>query len=828
MRIWPFAAGLALLCATGAVWSQPLPQKTNVIKIGVLLPFSANYDPSSEESVLSSFINSLNSVMVYNGLLYYVNKTNNDPTILPDTRIEVVPMNSKLDRGVSLTGALKLIDQSNVTAIIGESNSRNTVTMAVAAAVNNVLHCANLATTPQLSNKVYFTFGSGVTQQLQVNAPLYNISIASVVVFDINKSDFKEELQQLIDIQAQTILTVVAQFPAVTLMKSASQLNMLDGTYWFITSTGWTEGMFGTAAAQAVVKNITGVWQVQTPLFEDTYVLPDGSNAEAVALRTFWDNIFYSNEDPNMPGWTRTYNASAMIMPYTAATAPVQFPSNCPVGDGQTSVATTIPKFIAPKVVNNQTMYISFAGNQCTGEKNAYLEGYLSVFSMNVGYMIMKPTDYMHDTVKCGKMLVSMFDYYTKQGKITVDQINARQLPSLTKGNISQLINNVSMVDFFGNKMVVDSNGDLQMEQDIFTYKGTPVGKWWRENNTIVLNSEPFVFLGGKTAPPPTPIIPIVQFKAKTAMRYAFDAITAVCMLFTILLFGYMIAYKQMKIFMASSPNFLALILLGANISYIGVYLFSMYPMTDSSCIVFGWFKYMGFAVVFGALLVKTYRISVIFVSKKNKARKLNDSVMLLYFGAFVSIWAAILAIWTILPSQRPFLETESIANVAKNGTITHFFQTPHCNFNDYNYVNLAAMVITLAGGVWLTYSVRNTPSAFNESKWIALAIYNWVVIGIVLNAISNFAVKDPDVIFVMEALVVILTQTGVAVMLFVPKVIEIMAGRGNNNDTFMNTTSSHGTNDKPQSNFGASSMNTATSPDVKHANESAKKLPHA
>ncbi|KAJ3192884.1 hypothetical protein HDU67_005329, partial [Dinochytrium kinnereticum] len=123
------------------------------------------------------------------------------------------------------------------------------------------------------------------------------------------------------------------------------------------------------------------------------------------------------------------------------------------------------------------------------------------------------------------------------------------------------------------------------------------------------------------------------------------------------------------------------------------------------------------------------------------------------------------------------------------------------------NYVCLGAMVLTLAGGVWLTYTVRNTPSSFNESKWIAIAIYNWVVIGIVLNAISNFAVKDPDVIFVMEALVVILTQTGVASVLFIPKIMEIMAGRGNNNDTFM-ASGSQGTNDKSSMNGVQSSNN--------------------
>ncbi|KAI8854511.1 7 transmembrane sweet-taste receptor of 3 GCPR-domain-containing protein [Chytridium lagenaria] len=703
--------------------------------------------------------------------------------------------------------------------------------MAVAAAITNVLHCANLATSPQLANKVdyptsfrtqstavlqakamlslinYFNktsigvfsssdeFGNGLTQQLQLFAPSYNVTIALVTVYDFSKSDLREDLQPFIDGQIQTIILIAAQFPVVNVMRSASQLNMLNGDYWLIGTTGWTEAMYAAASSQPLLRNITGVWQVQTPSFEDAFLLPDGSNAEAVELRKWWTNLFVSNESPVFPGVTKTFSQS-YLMPLTAATAGFQFRSNCP-NTTETSVANSISKFIFQTTSGNQTINMQAAGNMCTGQGLNYLEGYMSIYALNVGYMILKPTDFMQNTVKCGKLLVGMFDNYIKAGRITPQGINNRQMMSLTRNNITQLVNNANLTDVWGNRMMVDNGGDLQMEQEIWTYRwinitsrrqivqGASVGKWWRSNNSITLNpNEPLLFLGGKNAPPPNRVIPIVQFAAKTSMRFAFDAIVAICSLFTLCLFVYMLVHQKVKIFMASSPNFLALILIGANISYVGVYLFSIYPMSSQSCIIFGWLKYLGFAVVFGALLVKTYRISVIFVNKKNKVRKMNDAVMLGYFSAFLVCWIAILVVWTVLPSQRPFLELNSVPQVAKNGTIINFFQTPHCQFNDYNYVNLGAMVLTLGGGVWLTYSVRNTPSAFNESKWIAIAIYNWVVIGIVLNAISNFAVKDPDVIFVMEALVVILTQTGVAAALFIPKVMEIMAGRGNNNDT--------------------------------------------
>ncbi|KAJ3204963.1 hypothetical protein HDU67_009196 [Dinochytrium kinnereticum] len=853
---------LACIMANGRGWPLMDFQLHNYlrmrIEIGAVSPFWIPSDPNDEASVLSAFVNAVNAHMCYNALLWYINRVNNDSTILPDTRIEIVPINSRLDRGVSLTSAQQLINQDRVVGIIGEVASRNTVTMAVAAAVNNVLHCANMATTPQLGNKIDYPttfrtqstallqakgilsvvnhynrtsigifssndeFGTGMTQSLQLYAASYNISVSAVAVYDITKSDYREDLQVFINGGIQTIVIIASQSPVVDIMRSASQLNMLDGSYWMISTTGWTEAMFAASSAQAVLSTIPGVWQVQTPLFEDGVLLPDGSNAEAVALRSWHLDMFVSNEAPMFPGVSKNFNPSRNLMPLTAATASYVFPSNCP-NSTQQNISSVIQKFYFPYVSGNQTITMQAAGNLCMGPNNAYIEGYTSIFALLTQNMITKPSDYQQNTIKCAKLMVGAFDHYIKAGKITVEGINNRQILSAANGNITQLINNANITDVFGMKMILDSSGDLQMEQDIWNYKvvnitsrkrgiqGVTVGRWWRENNSVAFNSEPLLFLGGKTAPPPPPIIPIIQFAAKRSMRYAFDGIVGLCSLFTIGLFCYMLAYSKMKIFMASSPNFLALILVGANISYIGVYLFSIYPMasgsrtfgllpSDESCVTFGWLKYLGFAVVFGALLVKvapsnpcinkTYRISVIFVNKKNKIRKLNDSVMLIYFTAIVAVWVVILVIWTVIPSQRPYLKVESIANVARNGTILNFYQTPVCEFNNYNFVCLGAMVITLGVGVYLTYTVRNTPSSFNESKWIAIGIYNWVVIGIVLNAISNFAVKDPDVIFVMEALVVILTQTGVAAALFVPKIMEIMGGRGNNNDTFMNSTS--------------------------------------
>ncbi|KAJ3210105.1 hypothetical protein HDU67_005646 [Dinochytrium kinnereticum] len=75
---WWRAVGMLILAA-GSVVGQPLPQKRNVIKIGYLMPFAVPYNPNDEQGFLASSVQTLNSGATYNALLWYINRTNNDP-----------------------------------------------------------------------------------------------------------------------------------------------------------------------------------------------------------------------------------------------------------------------------------------------------------------------------------------------------------------------------------------------------------------------------------------------------------------------------------------------------------------------------------------------------------------------------------------------------------------------------------------------------------------------------------------------------------------------------------------------------------------------------
>jgi hypothetical protein len=66
------------------------------------------------------------------------------------------------------------------------------------------------------------------------------------------------------------------------------------------------------------------------------------------------------------------------------------------------------------------------------------------------------------------------------------------------------------------------------------------------------------------------------------------------------------------------------------------------------------------------------------------------------------------------------------------------------------------------------------------KSNTLALSIYNWTFVGIIVQIIILTAITDVDMIFVTETIMTLITQMGVVGLMFFPKVIAIRNGDGN------------------------------------------------
>jgi ABC-type branched-subunit amino acid transport system substrate-binding protein len=146
-----------LLLLSFGLCTCALPKNKTVIKIGFIDYFSSPDSMNSQNTNLTTVTAFLKGSSAateqLNTLLWLANRTNSNPNILPDTMIEIIAIDAKMDDLASFQAAVNLIKKENITAIIGDDHDESTISIALTASANNVLHCTSYSTNPVLSDK---------------------------------------------------------------------------------------------------------------------------------------------------------------------------------------------------------------------------------------------------------------------------------------------------------------------------------------------------------------------------------------------------------------------------------------------------------------------------------------------------------------------------------------------------------------------------------------------------------------------------------------------------------------------------------------------------
>ncbi|XP_078607606.1 putative G-protein coupled receptor CG31760 [Branchiostoma floridae x Branchiostoma japonicum] len=222
--------------------------------------------------------------------------------------------------------------------------------------------------------------------------------------------------------------------------------------------------------------------------------------------------------------------------------------------------------------------------------------------------------------------------------------------------------------------------------------------------------------------------------------------------------------YADVKVLKAASPVLLRLVLLGAVLLYCPV-LVAYSPPTVITCTLKSWFREVGFAVAYGALLLKTWRISVVFRVKSAAPVRITDQDLMKYLLGIVLIFAAHVAVRTIVDPPR-------VVTSRARGEL----KTVQCPSDWWDHSAAIGELLLLVWGIRLCWVVRKAPSEFNESKFITWAIYNETLLSVFLNIAMIFLQDpaDPDVQYVLLFAHSQLTATMMLGLLFGSKVYMI------------------------------------------------------
>jgi len=190
----------------------------------------------------------------------------------------------------------------------------------------------------------------------------------------------------------------------------------------------------------------------------------------------------------------------------------------------------------------------------------------------------------------------------------------------------------------------------------------------------------------------------------------------------------------------------------------------------DAACMIFPWLFFVGFALIYAPLLVKTYRIYRLFNNKKLIRFTITNSDLLRIEAiGFVPV-ILFMALWTALSPMR---WTRTVTGT--DSATEQVFATAGTCTCDNVLVALLPIVtylgLWIVAGVVLTVMTRNAPTEFSEGRYISMNIVmlaEALMLGVPIIILSS---QNPLASFLVKMLIVVLTVVLTLGIFFGPKV---------------------------------------------------------
>jgi len=188
-----------------------------------------------------------------------------------------------------------------------------------------------------------------------------------------------------------------------------------------------------------------------------------------------------------------------------------------------------------------------------------------------------------------------------------------------------------------------------------------------------------------------------------------------------------------------------------------------------SACQSDFWLLNLGYILIIGSLFVKTYRISVIFNSKAFKdvsSTKLSNwyllgiLIVLLTIQVIVLLGVGLGGTWSL-----------SLLNL-NNGT-----NAVYCTSSIQDAITAAILVVRftlLAMACVYSYTVRDVPSSFNESRQLAVSLYNLTFLSIFLPIIESLSDAGTDTAVIVYSAVLFAIVISITLIVMAPKFYKI------------------------------------------------------
>ncbi|KAM6108008.1 putative G-protein coupled receptor 179 [Pterocles gutturalis] len=252
------------------------------------------------------------------------------------------------------------------------------------------------------------------------------------------------------------------------------------------------------------------------------------------------------------------------------------------------------------------------------------------------------------------------------------------------------------------------------------------------------------------------------------ALRAAVLSCQACCMLAVFLSMLVSYHFRRSKRIRASGVVLLEMILFGSLLLYFPVFILYFKP-SIFRCIVLRWVRMLGFAIVYGTITLKLYRVLKVFLSRTaQRVPYVSSGWVLKMLGLILLLVLWFLAAWTV----------GMLENVDKNLPLVIRTQTAHglhfyiCGHDRWDYMMVIAELLFLLWGSSLCFATRAVPSAFHEPRYMGIALHNELLISAAFHLLRFIVVPSlhPDWTLLLFFAHTHGTITMTLALLFIPK----------------------------------------------------------
>ncbi|CAH6776001.1 probable G-protein coupled receptor 179 [Phodopus roborovskii] len=251
-------------------------------------------------------------------------------------------------------------------------------------------------------------------------------------------------------------------------------------------------------------------------------------------------------------------------------------------------------------------------------------------------------------------------------------------------------------------------------------------------------------------------------------LRTAVLACQACCMLTVFL--SMLVAYRcrGSKRIRASGIFLLETILFGSLLLYFPVFILYFKPSVFR-CIALRWVRLLGFAVVYGTVILKLYRVLQLFLSRTAQRGPHPSSGQLLQrLGQLLLLVLGFLIVWTA-GVLEPGIQHTPLVTRGHTPTGRYFYL---CHHDHWDYIMVVAEMLLLCWGSFLCYATRAVPSAFHEPRYMSIALHNELLLSTVFHTARFVLVPSlhPDWTLLLFFLHTHSTVTATLALIFIPK----------------------------------------------------------